>query len=114
MGRPGSLKLASSRTPCWPSRIPMTKRLRMIMSTAGLALIVLMSAAVWKKGHHDLTLIGVVDANEVVVTPPVQAWLDTLLVEEGTSVRAGQPIAALDRGEIAAQAMAAASSAASA
>ena len=92
----------------------MTKRLRTMLSIAGLALIVLMSAAVWKKGHREITLIGVVDANEVVVTPPVQAWLDTLLVEEGTSVHAGQPIAALDRGEIAAQALSAASSAATA
>ena len=34
--------------------------------------------------HRDLVLIGVIDANDVVVTPRVQARLDSLLVDEGS------------------------------
>lgn len=62
---------------------------------------------------HEIILIGVVDANEVVVTPPVQARIDSLWVDEGSVVKAGEPLATLDRSELAAQAEAAGASAAS-
>src|SRR6478736_7104936 len=69
--------------------------------------------AIMDKRKRTLVLIGVVDANEIVVTPPVQARLDSLWVEEGAEVKAGQPIATLDQGELAAQAQSAGASAAS-
>jgi len=83
------------------------------MVGGGIVVLALGVGAFVRSRPHDLVLIGVVDANEIVVTPPVQARLDSLWVEEGTEVKAGQPIATLDRGELAAQAQAAGASAAS-
>src|SRR4051794_8500126 len=91
----------------------MTKQKRTLLLGAGILVVVLGVAAFVRSRPHDLVLIGVVDANEIVVTPPVQARLDSLFVEEGSEVKAGQPIASLDRGELAAQANAAGASAAS-
>jgi len=59
-------------------------------------------------------LIGVIDANDVVVTPRVQARLDSLFVDEGSTVKAGQLIASLESSELAAQAASVAASASSA
>ena len=90
----------------------MTKRRRILL----IAVVVLVALSTWAsfRAHpREIVLIGVVDADEVVVTPPVQARLDSLWVEEGSEVKAGQPIASLDRGELAAQANAAGASAAS-
>lgn len=56
----------------------------------------------------DLDLIGVVDANQVIVSPQVQGRLARLLVEEGTKVKQGDLIATLDPSELEAQARAAA------
>src|SRR6476659_6226793 len=90
----------------------MSKRKRILF--IGLAAIVALSAWATFRAHpSEIVLLGVVDADEVVVTPPVQARLDSLYVEEGSEVKAGQPIASLDRGELAAQANAAGASAAS-
>lgn len=61
---------------------------------------------------RTLLLSGVVDADEVVVTPPVQARVDSLAVREGDSVHAGDLLAVLDQSELAAQAAAAGASAA--
>jgi multidrug resistance efflux pump len=61
-------------------------------------------AAVLRARHPDLVLIGIVDANDVVVTPRVQGVLDSLLIDEGATVKAGQLIARLDATELAAQA----------
>lgn len=61
-----------------------------------------------------LRLAGVIDADEIVVTPPVQGRLDSVAVVEGSSVAAGQLLALLDRHELAAQAAAAGASAAGA
>jgi HlyD family secretion protein len=91
----------------------MTKRKRNLTLGAGILLLALVVAAFVRSRPRDLVLIGVVDANEIVVTPTVQARLDSLWVEEGSEVKAGQPIASLDRGELAAQAEAAGASAAS-
>jgi HlyD family secretion protein len=72
----------------------------------GLALLVLAATvtAVVRGRHKELALIGVIDANDVVVTPRVQARLDTLMIEEGSAVTAGQLIARLESSELAAQA----------
>src|SRR6476661_3379366 len=91
----------------------MDKRKRTLILVGGILLLALGVGAFVRSRPHDLILIGVVDANEIVVTPPVQARLDSLWVEEGSEVKAGQPIASLDRGELAAQANAAGASAAS-
>src|SRR5581483_3767478 len=48
----------------------------------------------------DLELIGVVDANQVIVSARIQGRIDKLLVEEGTQVKAGDVIALLDPAEL--------------
>jgi HlyD family secretion protein len=53
-------------------------------------------------------LIGVVDANQVIVSPQVQGRISKLLVDEGTVVKQGDLIAVLDPAELEAQARAAA------
>ena len=54
--------------------------------------------------NHDRGLMvdGIVDANQVVVSPKVQGILEQLSVDEGSSVRAGQLIARLDTAELSA------------
>jgi len=54
-----------------------------------------------------LVLIGVVDANQVIVSPQVQGRISKLLVDEGTPVKQGDLIAELDPSELQAQADAA-------
>jgi multidrug resistance efflux pump len=56
----------------------------------------------------DLDLIGVVDANQVIVSPQVAGRISKLLVDEGTAVKQGDLIAVLDPSELEAQARAAA------
>jgi HlyD family secretion protein len=50
-----------------------------------------------------LTLTGVVTTDDVVVSPLVTARLDKLLVKEGDSVKAGELVAVLSPGELAAE-----------
>jgi HlyD family secretion protein len=90
----------------------MSKRKRVLLIIAT-AIVALSAWATFRAHPSQIVLVGVVDADEVVVTPPVSARLDSLYVEEGSEVKAGQPIASLDRGELAAQADAAGASAAS-
>jgi len=61
----------------------------------------------------DLTLIGTVDSNQVIVSAQVEGRIQKLLVDEGTPVKAGQLIAELDPSELQAQEAAAAASIAS-
>ena len=56
----------------------------------------------------DLDLIGVVDANQVIVSPQVAGRISKLLVDEGAAVKQGDLIAVLDPSELEAQARAAA------
>jgi len=56
----------------------------------------------------DLDLIGIVDANQVIVSPQVQGRISKLLVDEGTAVKQGDLIAVLDPAELEAQARSAA------
>ena len=84
-----------------PSRKSTRRRL-----AVGIALIALAATAtaVVRGRHRELTLVGVIDANDVVVTPRVQARLDSLMIDEGSTVTAGQLIARLESSELAAQA----------
>jgi HlyD family secretion protein len=66
------------------------------------------------RGANQLTLAGIVDANEVVVTPPVQARIDSIWIDEGATVKAGDRIASLDPSELAAMASSAGATAAGA
>jgi HlyD family secretion protein len=52
---------------------------------------------------RDLVLIGTVDANQVMVSAQVEGRIQKLLVDEGTPVKAGDPIAVLDASELQAQ-----------
>src|SRR5439155_19028703 len=74
-----------------PRRI-MTKRKRTLLLVGGIVVLALGVGAFVRSLPRDLVLIGVVDANEIVVTPTVQARLDSLRVEEGSEVKVGQPI----------------------
>jgi len=52
---------------------------------------------------RDLALIGTVDANQVIVSAQVEGRIQKLLVEEGSTVKAGDLIAVLDPSELQAQ-----------
>ncbi len=45
---------------------------------------------------NEIQLTGIVTGNEVIVSPQIPGRLQTLLVDEGSSVKAGQLIAELD------------------
>jgi HlyD family secretion protein len=92
----------------------MTKRKRTLLGIVAVVVIAAISLAVAANRHRDLVLIGVIDANDVVVTPRVQARLDSLFVDEGSEVKAGQLIASLESSELAAQAASVAAAASSA
>ncbi|MGH9493045.1 MAG: HlyD family secretion protein [Terriglobales bacterium] len=55
----------------------------------------------------DLSLIGTVDSNQVIVSAKIPGRIERLLVDEGTEVKQGDVIAELDRAELEAQARAA-------
>lgn len=55
----------------------------------------------------DLSLIGTVDSNQVIVSARISGRIERLLVEEGTEVKQGDVIAQLDRAELEAQSKAA-------
>ena len=88
----------------------MTKKRAFTLVGAGLLLAIPLFLA-FRPPNRELVLTGVVDANEVVVTPRVQGRLDSLLVDEGSSVQAGQLIASLESSELAAVAASVAASA---
>jgi HlyD family secretion protein len=92
----------------------MNKSRRFVFGIVVLLALVATATAVMRGRQHDLILVGVVDANDVVVTPRVQARVDSLLVDEGSTVQAGQLIASLESSELAAQAASVAASASSA
>jgi len=58
--------------------------------------------------NKDLILIGIVDSNQVILSPQIEGRLAKLLVEEGTQVKQGDLIAVLDPSELEAQERAAA------
>src|SRR3984957_8834679 len=61
----------------------------------------------------DLQLIGTVDANEVVVSSRIPGRIQTLTVDEGDDVQAGQLIATIESDDLAAARQAAEATAAS-
>jgi HlyD family secretion protein len=80
-----------------------------------IAVVVAAAAVAWMLLHRPpsvLSLAGVVDADEVVVTPSVQGRIDSLTITEGAAVHAGDLLAVLDQSELAARAAAAGASAA--
>ena len=74
-----------------------------IFSLMGVLLIV---ALCWyffsTRRSDDLQLIGTVDANEVVVSSRIPGRIQTLAVDEGDDVQAGQPIATIESEDLAA------------
>ncbi len=52
---------------------------------------------------NDIPLIGIVDGNEVVVSPQISGRMTKLTVDEGSEVKKGQLIAELDPSELQAQ-----------
>jgi HlyD family secretion protein len=65
------------------------------------------------KRSDDLQLIGTVDANEVIVSSRIPGRIETLKVDEGDSVQAGQLIATIQSDDLAAARNAAEATAAS-
>ena len=57
--------------------------------------------------ESGLELVGTVDANQVIVSARTQGRIEKLLVDEGTEVKAGDPIAVLDNAELTAEKQAA-------
>jgi multidrug resistance efflux pump len=92
----------------------MTKPRRIVLAVLAVVVLAAVTTAVVLNRKHELVLIGVIDANDVVVTPRVQARLDSLLVDEGSQVKAGDLLARLESSELAAQAASVAASASSA
>jgi multidrug resistance efflux pump len=50
--------------------------------------------------NSGLDLVGTVDANQVIVSARTQGRIEKLLVDEGSEVKAGDPIAVLDSAEL--------------
>jgi HlyD family secretion protein len=92
----------------------MNKRKRTLVGALAIAAVAVIAVVVMANRRQPLVLIGVIDANDIVVTPRVQARLDSLFVEEGSVVKAGQRIATLESSELAAQAASVAAAASSA
>ncbi|MEP6619398.1 MAG: efflux RND transporter periplasmic adaptor subunit [bacterium] len=82
----------------------MTKQRRTVLIVAAVAITAVIATVALRSRHEPLVLIGVIDANDIVVTPRVQGRLDSLLVDEGSEVKAGQLVASLESSELAAQA----------
>ncbi|PYP83375.1 MAG: hypothetical protein DMG65_24390 [Candidatus Angelobacter sp. Gp1-AA117] len=55
----------------------------------------------------DLVLIGIVDSNQIVVSPRITGRIERLAVNEGDEVKAGQTLAVLDSQELTAEQQAA-------
>jgi HlyD family secretion protein len=80
----------------------MNPRNRVFMMLGILALIGLAWYLFSTERVGDLQLIGTVDANEVVVSSRIPGRVQTLLVDEGDDVKAGQLIATIESEDLAA------------
>jgi len=80
----------------------MNARNRVFMILGVLTLGSLIWYLVTAKPPSDLVLIGTVDANEVLVSAKIPGRIQTLSVEEGQSVQAGQLIAMIESDDLAA------------
>jgi len=74
--------------------------------------LLLVGSLIWylvtARAPGDLRLIGTVDANEVLVSAKIPGRIETLTVQEGESVQAGQLIAVIESNDLAAAQSAAA------
>ena len=86
----------------------MSTRNKFLLILAIICAIALVYYLVSTPSSKDLVLIGTVDSNQVIVSPQVAGRISKLLVDEGTQVKQGDLIAALDPSELEAQARAAA------
>ena len=68
--------------------VAMSRKKRMTLGAGAAIVVAIIATLALRDRHAPLVLIGVVDANDIVVTPRVQARLDSLLVEEGSAVNA--------------------------
>ncbi len=79
--------------------------------------ILVVGSLIWylvtTRHSDDLELIGTVDANEVIVSAKIPGRIQTLTVDEGQPVKAGQLIAVIEDQDLAAASKAAAANAAS-
>ncbi len=85
----------------------MKQRNKFLALLGGIALLAAIYYFATTDRSTDMQLVGVVDANQVVVSARVAGRIEQLLVEDGTRVKAGDTIALLDTSELAAQARAA-------
>src|SRR5271155_1962769 len=80
----------------------MNPRNRIFMLLGILLVIALCWYFVSTRRSDDLQLIGTVDANEVIVSSRIAGRIQTLAVDEGDDVRAGEVIATIDSEDLAA------------
>ena len=91
----------------------MKARNKLLILLSVLCLVALIYYFVSTPRSKDLVLIGTVDSNQVIVSSQIQGRIAKLLVDEGTQVKQGDPIAILDPSELQAQERAAAATIAS-
>jgi HlyD family secretion protein len=91
----------------------MNARNRVFLLLGVLAIGSLIWYLVTVRPSSDLQLIGTVDANEVMVSSKIQGRIQTLAVDEGQIVKAGQLIAILESDDLTAASRAAEATAAS-
>jgi len=78
----------------------MTRKRQIIIAAAVVAVAILAYAVL--APAKPLVLTGIVTTNDVIVSPQVGGQVDKLLVNEGDSVSAGQLLAVISSGELAA------------
>ncbi|MGH7689339.1 MAG: HlyD family secretion protein [Gemmatimonadaceae bacterium] len=73
-----------------------------LIGLAGVLVVVVIASYIFLRPPSTLTLTGIVTTNDVIVSPQVAGQVSRLLVTEGDSVTAGQLLAVLAPGELAA------------
>ena len=91
----------------------MTQRKKFLVLIGIIFLIALFYFIFFNDHSSDLQLIGIVDANQVIVSPKIMGRIEKLAVDEGSQVHDGDLIAQLDTAELEAQHDAATAAAAS-
>ena len=90
----------------------MTQGKKFLVMLGVIFLIALLYFIFFNDHSSDVQLIGIVDANQVIVSPKIMGRIEKLAVDEGSQVRAGDLIAQLDTAELQAQQQAATAAAA--
>jgi HlyD family secretion protein len=79
-------------------------RQRLFLLLLGAALLAALVSYILTVPHGaDIPLVGVVDGNQVIISPQLSGRLVRLLVDEGSEVHAGQLLAELDPAELQAE-----------